>query len=94
MGGPGGRSGGRFQAVAANATAPQIFQQKCQNCHGDKGQGARGPAFTKAAMKDSAELRQIIHDGHEKMPAFGNQMTGEQLDGIVAYVKQLGSAKG
>ena len=95
MGGPGGRMGGpggrQDQPVAVNATAIQIYQQKCQFCHGDKGQGVKGPALTKAANRPSAELRKIIHDGHEKMPAFGKQMTAAQLDAVVSYVKQFGS---
>lgn len=87
MGGPGGR---RFEPVAANATAPQIFQQKCQGCHGDKGQGKNGPALTKVAQKPDAELHQIIHDGHDKMPSFAKQMTEAQIDSLVAYVKKFG----
>ena len=86
MGGPGGR---RFEPVAANATAPQIFQQKCQGCHGDKGQGKNGPALTKVAQKADAELHQIIHDGHDKMPSFAKQMTETQIGSLVAYVKKF-----
>jgi cytochrome c5 len=84
----GGAGGNRFAPVAANATAGEIFQQKCQNCHGAQGQGARGPSLLKLNKSD-VEIRQTIHNGHDKMPAFGNQMTPAQMDTVVAYVRKL-----
>ena len=90
MAGPGG---GGFEPVASTASASEIFQQKCQGCHGDRGQGARGPALTKTGDRANSELHTIIHDGHNKMPAFATQMTDAQIDALVAYVKQLSTAK-
>ncbi|BCM89344.1 hypothetical protein IAD21_01190 [Abditibacteriota bacterium] len=96
MGGPGGPGGpgggGRFAPVAATATAPEIFQQKCQGCHGAKGEGKRGPGLTKLANDPDTELYNTIHDGKGKMPAFGKQMTEAQVKEVVAYVKKLGMA--
>ena len=101
MGGPGGRMGGpggmmgRGEPVAANATAPEIYQQKCQGCHGANGQGQRGPALTNLASRSSDDLHKIIHDGKDggRMPAFGGQMTDAQIDKVAEYVKGLGAAK-
>src|SRR5947209_377665 len=61
MGGPGGGFGGRNAPVAANATASEIFQQKCQMCHGSSGQGGRGgaPALTAVANRSKADLKKI-----------------------------------
>ena len=92
MGGPGsrGRRGGpRGGPVPATASASEIYQQKCQFCHGAQGQGARGPALTGVGSRSNAELRRIIHDGRQQMPAFSNQLTDAQIDAVVAYVKQL-----
>lgn len=93
MGGPGGSAGRRAEPVTANATAnataPQIYQQKCQGCHGDKGQGAKGPELTKLAARPDSELHQIIRDGHEKMPSFANQMTKAQINAVVTHIKKL-----
>src|SRR5205085_2415277 len=77
MGGPGGPMGGRDAKVAENATGSEIFQQKCQFCHGANGQGARGPALTNVGSKSNDDLHKIIHDGKNsgRMPAFGSQMT-------------------
>jgi mono/diheme cytochrome c family protein len=86
---PNGSGGRRAEPVAVNATAPQIYQQKCQGCHGDKGQGAKGPELTKLAARPDSELHQIIHDGHEKMPSFANQMTEAQINAVVVHIKKL-----
>ncbi len=86
MGGPGG---GRFEPVAATATAQEIFSQKCQGCHGDHGQGAMGPNLANAFKEPDANLYSTIHDGHGRMPAFGNQMTEAQIRELVAYVKKF-----
>jgi mono/diheme cytochrome c family protein len=85
--------GGRGREIAANATAADIFQQKCQGCHGDKGQGANGPNLTKVSADSDTAIFQTIHDGRGRMPAFGKQMTEAQLKELVAYVKQLGGVK-
>lgn len=91
--GSGGSASGsgerRAEPVAANATAPQIYQKKCQGCHGDKGQGAKGPELTKLAARPDSELHKIIRDGHEKMPSFANQMTKAQINAVVAHIKKL-----
>jgi len=100
MGGPGGRRGGpggmmgRGQPVAANATASEIFQSRCQFCHGAQGQGGRGPALTNLSSRSDSDLHKVIHDGRDngKMPAFGSQMTDAQIDKVVKYLKGL-SAK-
>ena len=94
MGGPGGRmggpGGGRFAAVAATATASEIFGQKCQGCHGVKGQGQQGPSLLKLDDSD-AEIRQTIQNGRGRMPAFGNQMSPAQIDSLIAHVRKLGA---
>lgn len=88
-GGPGGRMGGRFGPVAATATGAEIYQQKCQGCHGAQGQGARGPSLAQAAGRPQADLVKIIRDGHNRMPAFASQLTPAQITKVAGYVKQL-----
>ena len=98
-GGPGGRGmmgggpGGGGGPVAENATGAEIYQQKCQFCHGQGGKGGRGPALASAAAKSDDDLYKIIHDGRQKMPAFGTQLSEAQIKKVVTAVKQLGSAK-
>lgn len=76
--------------LAADASAEQIYRKKCQFCHGQNGNGGGAPALTAAASRPDAEIRKVIHDGDGKMPAFSRQLTAEQIDAMVNYVKGLG----
>jgi mono/diheme cytochrome c family protein len=81
---------GRGAPVAANASASEIYQQKCQFCHGPQGQGGRSaPALTASAGRSEADLHQVIHDGRNRMPAFAGQLSDAQIDKMVAWVHQL-----
>jgi len=94
-GGPGGRGGrGPGKPLAENASAGEIYQQKCQFCHGANGEGGSGPALASAAGGADADLRKIIHDGRGKMPAFAEQLTDPQIKKVAAHVKQLAGGKG
>ena len=86
-GGPGGPGGGA--PIAADATGEQIYQTKCIGCHGENGKGARGPALASAAGKDEDALIKIVHDGKERMPAFGTQLSDDQIKKVVAAVKSF-----
>ena len=85
MGDPGG---GRMEKVAANATGAEIFQQKCQRCHGENGEGKNGPKLINLDDTD-AQLQTIIRDGHDKMPAFAQQLTDAQIDLVIAHLRTL-----
>jgi mono/diheme cytochrome c family protein len=95
-GGPGGMGrgpGGRGGPVAADASGSDIYQQKCQGCHGNQGAGGKAPVLTSASGKSDDDLVKIIHDGKEKMPAFASQLTDDQIKKVVATIKGFGSAK-
>jgi mono/diheme cytochrome c family protein len=83
-------SGSAASGGAATNPAAQIYQQKCQFCHGQDGNGGGAPALTAAAGKPDAELRKVIQDGGRKMPAFKKQLTPEQIDAMVKHVQGLG----
>ena len=83
MGGPRGGGGG---PVAANASGAEIYQAKC-GCHGPDGKGKRAPALTDVGGDSDSKLTGIIHNGKDKMPAFGTQLTDAQITKVVAYVK-------
>ncbi len=89
-GGPGGgmQGGGRGKPIAENASGAEIYQAKC-NCHGPEGKGGRAPVLTSVASRSDADLTKIIHDGHDKMPAFASQLSDAQITKVVAYIKGL-----
>ena len=85
-GGPGGRGG----PVAENASGAEIYQAKC-GCHGPGGAGGRAPVLTGVSGRSDAELYKIVHDGKEKMPAFGSQLSEAQIKKVVTYIKSFKS---
>jgi mono/diheme cytochrome c family protein len=76
------------------ATASEIYQQQCRGCHGEQGQGGRGGiALAAAKSRPNADLKGVIQNGRNRMPAFGSRMTATQIDAVVVYVKQLAPAQ-
>lgn len=100
MGGPGGgRMGGAGGGpmggapLSASASGSEIYQARCQKCHGPNGQGTGAPALTKLAGMSDAEIHQLVHDGRKRMPAFGSQLSDAQITSVVTYVKTFSGAK-
>jgi len=85
-GGPGRGPGGGGGPVAANASGKEIYQAKC-GCHGPEGAGKRAPALTGVSGDEDSKLTAIIHDGKGKMPAFGSQLSDDQIKKVVAHIK-------
>jgi mono/diheme cytochrome c family protein len=79
-----------------------IFKSKCAMCHGPDGSGktAMGEKLNIADLRSAevqkqtdSELSQIIAKGKNKMPAYEGKLTKEQIDQLVAYVRELGKKK-
>jgi cytochrome c553 len=92
-GGPGGMRGGPRGGgapLSANASGAEVYQAKCQFCHGANGAGARGPALSGLGSRSDADLAKVVHDGKGKMPGMASQLSDDQIKKVVAYVKQFG----
>lgn len=82
--------------------AGALFTTKCAACHGKDAAG-KTPMGLKLKARDlnspevqkatDAELRLIIAKGKAKMPAYEAKFTKEQIDGLVAYVRDLAKKK-
>lgn len=83
-----------------------IYMEKCKKCHGEKGEGnpkaleklCKGVELEKLkldpiAEKSDAEVRKITAEGKDKMPAYQDKLTPEEIDAVVAYCRQLVPAK-
>jgi cytochrome c6 len=79
-----------------------IFKSKCAMCHGPDGSGktAMGEKFNIRDLRSAevqkqtdAELSQIIAKGKNKMPAYEGKLAKEQVDQLVAYVRDFGKKK-
>jgi cytochrome c len=81
------------------AKGKQVFEDNCSVCHNaDSDEKKMGPGLKglmkKAKMANGkaptdANLRAIINTGGNGMPAFGDQLSDEERDNVVAYVKTL-----
>lgn len=76
-----------------------IFKSKCVLCHGADGTGdtplgkqlqAANFHSKDVQKKTNAELHKVIHDGQTNMPPFADQLSDEQIDQVIKYVRTLG----
>jgi mono/diheme cytochrome c family protein len=67
----------------------ELFHVKgCEHCHGADGIGTdRAPNLSGVGriLRKPAIARQI-HDGGKQMPAFGNALTNDEIQDLVAYL--------
>jgi len=74
---------------ASGDPAADLYQRRCAACHGGDLQGGSGPALqpgSPAAARARDELRNTIANGRGGMPAFGDRLTPEEIDGLVLLI--------
>lgn len=83
----------------------RTWKAKCASCHGVDGKGVTGqgkkldiPDFTTAAWKKKVpdeDMRKAINEGFKRpdkpegMDAYKDKLTPEQIEGLIAYVREL-----
>ena len=76
------------------AAGKQLFAQNCAACHGADATGGIGPNLTAKTFKFGRTRDAIattIKGGRPGgMPAFGNQLSGEQIADLAAFIESLG----
>jgi cytochrome c6 len=86
----------------ADDASAALYKSKCAGCHGPDGAGqtAAGKALKVGDFHDpdtqkmsDADLTTAISMGKNKMPAYGKMLKPEEIKGLVAYVRELGSKK-
>jgi ubiquinol-cytochrome c reductase cytochrome b subunit len=83
----------RSQVAAASDAEKrgrELFATKgCAHCHGPDGIGGRkGPDLQLVRNRRSREsMLTQIHDGGKEMPPFGDELTSEQIDDLVAFLR-------
>jgi cytochrome c oxidase cbb3-type subunit 3 len=89
------QQGGSAPATAAppQVDAGKLFAEHCAGCHGPAGKGGIGPDLTAAGYRFGrapADVAASIRNGRPSgMPAFGNQLSGEQIDALTGFVLAL-----
>jgi cytochrome c oxidase subunit II len=76
------------QAAARSDLGRQEFEGVCTTCHGDRGQGLIGPAFSASTVSTPAAVERIVREGVGKMPAVGKGWTEEQMKALTDYLRQ------
>ena len=64
----------------------KIFKSKCSMCHKVDSK-KMGPAV-KAMNTDAEVLRSVVADGRKMMPKFSGKLSAEEIDAVVAYLKE------
>jgi cytochrome c6 len=85
-------------AWAQSGSGAATFKSKCILCHGADGSGntplgkqlqAANLRSKDVQKKSNAELHKIVHDGQTNMPPFGDQLSDEQINQVIGYVRSL-----
>lgn len=84
---------------SGKATSGQaIFKSKCALCHGVDGRGntplgkqlqAADLRSNKVQKLSDAKIGEIIHDGQANMPSFADQLSAEEINHVVKYIRAL-----
>ena len=87
--------------ASAQDEGATIFKSKCVLCHGADGTGntplgkqlqAANLRSKDVQKKTNAELHKVVHDGQTNMPAFADQLSDEQIDQVIKYIRTLAKA--
>lgn len=69
-----------------------VYAANCAQCHGASGEGGIGPAIGDGAAADALtadEMIALVTDGRDAMPAFGEDLTQDEIRQVVEYVREL-----
>jgi cytochrome c6 len=86
-------------APAQAGSGATIFKSKCQLCHGADGTGntTLGKQLQAANLrskdvqkKTDAELYKAVHDGNGNMPPFADQLSDDEINQVIKFVRTLG----
>lgn len=85
-GGDDGTSG-----AGGETSGQAIYEANCARCHGPNGEGGVGMPLGDGAVVDSLSLDgqvEVITDGRNGMPAFGDQLSDEQIRAVAVYERE------
>jgi cytochrome c6 len=88
-------------SLTQGRSGKEFFTHKCETCHGGDGAGTPVGKSLKVAdlrsvlvqKKSDADLSHVISEGKNSMPAFGNDLSPDEMKAIVSYVRTLKTKK-
>jgi mono/diheme cytochrome c family protein len=81
---------------AVNMSAAEIYQTICAQCHGPNGEGTIGPPLNDQFNDTDQEIYDDISRGvpYLFMPAFSSILSEDQINGLVALIRQFPPPQG
>lgn len=68
----------------------ETYQARCARCHGPGGAGGLGASLREIETRlDDDEQRDVIINGRNTMPRFGDTLTDEEIDAIIRYSREI-----
>jgi mono/diheme cytochrome c family protein len=75
--------------------AANDFKANCTNCHAENGGGTalgnrlhvKNLYSKEVQEKSTADLAETIRTGKENMPAFGDSLNADQIQGLIDYIR-------
>jgi len=83
---------------AAQDTGVDLYKSKCVTCHGPDGKGEtmmgkkfgiKDLASAEVQGKSDSDLKGVISGGKDKMPAYKDKLSSDQIDSLVKYIRTL-----
>ncbi len=84
-----------FNIAESKSYEASLFRQNCAICHGQEANGKEMDGklipslrYGEAATLTEEQIYTQIHDGKLPMPAFKNQLTGEEIRRMVKFIRR------
>jgi predicted lipoprotein with Yx(FWY)xxD motif/cytochrome c5 len=70
------------------AQGGETYRSMCSSCHGRQGGGGQGPALqANDNLSDTRAVVQQIHGGGHFMPAFGGELSDQELAAVATFIR-------
>ena len=77
------------QDAAGSPLGQEEWEGVCAKCHGLGGEGGIAPRIAGSPILTEAEdLENLVRNGRGRMPAVGSDWTEDQVDALVAYLRE------
>mgnify|MGYP001399891278 CR=1 FL=1 len=78
-------------ASGGEVSGQAIYEANCARCHGPDGEGGVGFPLGDGAVADSLTLEEqieVITEGRNAMPAWGDQLSAEEIEAVALYTRE------
>ena len=67
-----------------------VYQESCAACHGGSGEGGTGPSLVGVDERLTRDEQiTIVRDGRGRMPAWGDELTAEEIEAVVDFQRTV-----